>query len=112
MNVTLEPGMTIHISVRFSMSLRTESPKLEMYRHLALDRGVTDLHCPVVFDINDQLTCDLPDVIARDEGVDPAVIYAADHVYAGANVETAPTVVMYGELGTGLPLIRRFFIYI
>lgn len=68
-----------------------------MHRHLSKDRGVSELTCPVVFDINHKLTCAPPP--SFDELKTP-VVYTVDHVYPGINIETAPTVIMYAELGT------------
>ena len=68
-----------------------------MHRHLAKDRGVAELACPVVFDINQKLTCTAP--TSFDE-VKPPVVYTVDHVYPGLNVDSAPTVILYAELGT------------
>ena len=46
--------------LQFSLSLRTESPKVELFSHLASDRGVDELDCPVVYEAGGQLSCDLP----------------------------------------------------
>ena len=66
--------------LKFSLSLKTESPKVEMHSHLASDRGVQDLHCPVVYEYGDQLSCDLPSREQRNKNRSPLITYDIDHV--------------------------------
>ena len=68
--------------LKFSLSLKTESPKVEMHSHLASDRGVQDLHCPVVYEYGDQLSCDLPSQEQRRKhsGGSALKTYEIDHV--------------------------------
>ena len=66
--------------LKFSLSLKTESPKVEMHSHLASDRGVQDLHCPVVYEFGDQLSCDLPSREQRNKNSSPLKTYDIDHV--------------------------------
>ena len=66
--------------LKFSLSLKTESPKVEMHSHLASDRGVQDLNCPVVFEFGDQLSCDLPSKEQRKQHSSPLITYDIDHV--------------------------------
>ena len=66
--------------LKFSLSLKTESPKVEMHSHLASDRGVQDLHCPVVFEFGEQLSCDLPSQEQRNKNSSPLKTYDIDHV--------------------------------
>ena len=64
--------------LQFSLSLRTESPKVEMYSHLASDRGVPGLGCSVVFETGGKLSCELPAPVQSEENVD---LYDIDHIY-------------------------------
>ena len=66
--------------LKFSLSLKTESPKVEMHSHLASDRGVQDLNCPVVYEFGDQLSCDLPSKEQRKKNSSPLKTYDIDHV--------------------------------
>ena len=68
--------------LKFSLSLKTESPKVEMHSHLASDRGVQDLNCPVVFEWADRLSCDLPSQEQRRKSRDSSALktYEIDHV--------------------------------
>jgi len=84
--------------LRFSLSLRTESPKLEMYRHLATDRGVHELDCDIVFDYGGKLSCQLPS-LHQSEVSSPT--FKTDHLYAGGSKkEDLPLVILYGTIGT------------
>ena len=65
--------------LQFSLSLKTESPKVELFSHLASDRGVLDLNCPVVFEAGDELSCELPGLEQRSVG--GLKTYEIDHVY-------------------------------
>jgi len=82
--------------LRFSLGLRTESPKVEMHGHLARDRGVAAMDCPLVYDHAGQLSCALPALAAGPR----AVTYDLDHVFPGQQAEELPEVILYGELGT------------
>ena len=83
--------------LKFSLSLRTESPKVEMHSHLARDRGVPSLSCSPVYDHGQQLSCQLPALKATDK---KAVTYDIDHIYPGAFTEETPEVILYGEIGS------------
>ena len=65
--------------LKFSLSLKTESPKVELFSHLASDRGVGDLHCPVVYEAGDKLSCHLPGLEQRKKG--GLKTYEIDHVF-------------------------------
>lgn len=83
--------------LRFSLSLRTHSPKIEMFRQIAADLGVTKMKCSTVFDLGGKLTCDLPEKLDI-KGSD-ADIHNVDHIYPGID-EKAPLAVVYGEMGS------------
>jgi UDP-glucose:glycoprotein glucosyltransferase len=83
--------------LKFSLGLRTESPKVEMHSHLATDRGVPALGCDAVYDHGGKLSCSLPTVIKAD--AERAVTYDSDHIYPGTD-STAPLVILYGEVGS------------
>jgi len=83
--------------LKFSLSLRAESPKIEMHSHLALDRGVAGMNCPTVFDLGGKLTCGLPDI---KPAADKSISYDIDHVYPSVYNDETPEVIVYGEIGT------------
>ena len=82
--------------LQFSLSLRTESPKVEMYSHLASDRGVPDLGCSVVYESSNQLSCEMPAPTLSDERLQ---LYDIDHVYP-RDSDGYADVIVYGEIGT------------
>ena len=65
--------------LKFSLSLKTESPKVELFSHLASDRGVEDLGCPVVYEAGQELSCQLPSLDQRKAG--GLKTYEIDHLY-------------------------------
>jgi len=76
--------------LKFALSLRTESPKIEMHAHLAVDRGVGELHCDTVFDHNNKLSCSLPDKLV--DGV-RSPSYSSDHIFPGQFTDATPQVI-------------------
>eukprot|EP00090_Calanus_glacialis_P019622 TRINITY_DN3011_c0_g1_i1.p1 TRINITY_DN3011_c0_g1~~TRINITY_DN3011_c0_g1_i1.p1 ORF type:complete len:1524 (+),score=468.92 TRINITY_DN3011_c0_g1_i1:46-4617(+) len=83
--------------LKFSLSLRTESPKIEMHSHLAIDRGVAEMKCPTVFDYGEKLSCSLPTL---NGAASKSVGYDIDHVYPSVYTDDTPEVIVYGEVGT------------
>jgi len=83
--------------LKFSLSLRTESPKVEMFSHLAQDRGVAEMKCATVFDYGEKLSCALPTLTGS---ASRSVGYEIDHVFPSVNAEDMPEVIVYGEIGT------------
>eukprot|EP00092_Neocalanus_flemingeri_P004418 GFUD01004753.1.p1 GENE.GFUD01004753.1~~GFUD01004753.1.p1 ORF type:complete len:1525 (-),score=439.73 GFUD01004753.1:373-4947(-) len=83
--------------LKFSLSLRTESPKVEMHSHLAIDRGVAGMKCPTVFDYGEKLSCALPTLAGS---ASKSVGYDIDHVYPSVYTDDTPEVIVYGEIGT------------
>jgi len=53
--------------LKFSLSLRSMSPKIEMFQQVAIDRGVNKLGCPAVIEYHGKLSCTLPDVGELDD---------------------------------------------
>ena len=82
--------------LQFSLSLKTESPMIEMFSHLASDRGVPDLGCKVVYETDGKLSCHLPLPVKTDQTLE---LYDIDHVYPRES-EGYPDVIVYGEIGT------------
>ena len=66
--------------LKFSLSLKTESPKIEMHSHLASDRGVQELSCPVVYEFGSDLSCQLPSQEKRKQNKESLKTYEIDHV--------------------------------
>lgn len=88
--------------LKFSLSMRIYSPKIEMFRQIALGRGVTmDKNCGAVADVNGQLTCDVSEMkqFAEAGGGTKPVTYEVDHHYPGGE-NSKIGVVLYGEIGT------------
>lgn len=72
--------------LKLSLSMRVYSPKIEMFRQIALDRNLpTGEDCTAVFDINGELTCDIETMkklVEAGSGTKP-VSYDVDHHYPG-----------------------------
>ena len=83
--------------LKFSLGLRTESPKVEMHAHLARDRGVPALSCDTVYDHNDKLSCSLP--ASLQATASRAVTYDIDHIFPESDPDL-PEVILYGEIGS------------
>jgi len=83
--------------LKFSLSLRTESPKIEMHNHLAIDRGVANMNCPTVFDYGEKLSCALPTLAGS---ASKSVGYDIDHVFPSVYTDETPEVIVYGEIGS------------
>ncbi|MCL4132621.1 UNVERIFIED_CONTAM: hypothetical protein GTU68_020422, partial [Idotea baltica] len=88
--------------LKFSLSLRVFSPKIESFNQIALDRQIHDLeNCDTVVDINENLVCD-PSQIGKhikNAGSTKPVVFDVDHIYP-AGVSNDVTAILYGELGT------------
>uniref|UniRef100_A0A6A7FWQ9 UDP-glucose:glycoprotein glucosyltransferase 1-like isoform X2 n=2 Tax=Hirondellea gigas TaxID=1518452 RepID=A0A6A7FWQ9_9CRUS len=91
-----------------SLSLRTHSPKIEMFRQMALDRGLLNLtstqDCVALVDINGQLTCSVDQVQslltdAASKDLSKPILYDVDHHYPGGE-NSKIGAVLYAEIGT------------
>lgn len=75
--------------LKFSLSLRIYSPKIEAYRQIALDRGIQNSgdECDTVVDINGHLVCDVSQIenSIRSASQENVLVFDIDHIYsAGA----------------------------
>lgn len=72
--------------LKLSLSMRVYSPKIEMFRQIALDRNLpTGEDCIAVFDVNGELTCNIEamkKLVEVGSGTKP-VSYDMDHHYPG-----------------------------
>ena len=72
--------------LKFSLSVRAYSPKIEMYRQIILDRSLpSPEECGAVVDVAGQLTCDINEVkeLVEEGGGERPVLYEVDHHYPG-----------------------------
>ncbi|XP_059082867.1 UDP-glucose:glycoprotein glucosyltransferase 1-like [Tigriopus californicus] len=83
--------------LKFSLSLRTSSPKVEMFQQIAADRGVPKLNCPYVLEFNGKLTCQIDelDVQNLDADKNPR-LFSVDHHY-GKSQSKLPAIILYGN---------------
>lgn len=88
--------------LKLSLSMRVYSPKIEMFRQIALDRNLpTGEDCIAVFDVNGELTCNIEamkKLVEVGSGTKP-VSYDMDHHYPGGE-NSKVGVTLYAELGT------------
>ena len=84
--------------LRFALSLRTQSPKIEMFQQVAIDRGVDQLGCDAVVEFRGKLSCSLPESAAAGEAQTAAdsSIFSVDHVHPHSDREKE-LVVLYAD---------------
>lgn len=84
--------------LRFALSLRTQSPKIEMFQQIATDRGVEQLGCETVVDFQGTLSCSLPDVGENvlSSKLDPN-LFSVDHIHSHSDREKA-TLILYANI--------------
>ncbi|XP_018026730.1 UDP-glucose:glycoprotein glucosyltransferase 1 isoform X2 [Hyalella azteca] len=93
--------------LQLSLALRVHSPKIEMFRQIALDRGIlnrTDTqNCQAVIDVNGHLICGVKSLkksLGDVTGIaSHMAIYDVDHHYPGGESNKLK-VVLYAEIGT------------
>ena len=75
--------------LQLSLSLRTHSPKLELFRQIGLDRGLQNStktkHCPAVVDVNGHLICSVEELSKQitSKILEKPIMYDMDHHYPG-----------------------------
>ncbi|KAG1695918.1 UDP-glucose:glycoprotein glucosyltransferase 1 [Nymphon striatum] len=87
--------------LRFYLSLRYFSPKVEMFQQIALDQNLPD--CEAVVNINGKVTCNVDEIaelIANAQDSPKCSTYKVDHHYISGMDSAAVTAVLYGEIGT------------
>ena len=87
--------------MRLSLSLRTHSPRIEMFQQIALDRGVEAARCGdgYVVEFRGKLHCSLRELdFGARGGGDATQLFNTDHVYPHEEA-SAPVAVLYGEAG-------------
>lgn len=83
--------------LKFSLSLRTSSPKVEMFQQIAADRGVPKLNCPYVLEFNGKLACQIDDLDVKNLNSDlNPRLFSVDHHY-GKSQNKLPAVILYGN---------------
>jgi len=85
--------------LRFSLSLRTQSPKIEMFEQVAIDRGVDQLGCDAVVEFRGKLSCQLPESIEPGDAAQSTdgAIFSVDHVHPHSDREKE-LVVLYADV--------------
>ena len=86
--------------LKLSLSLRTESPRIEMFQQIAIDRGVRDRPCPrgIVMEAAGKLVCEV-DKLNLDPKAEAPKLFQVDHHYPRSEEEGLPTVVLYARPG-------------
>ena len=86
--------------MKLSLSLRTHSPRIEMFQQIAKDRGVEGARCDggYVVEFRGKLHCDVDKVAFYAKGDDSTQLFNTDHVYPHEEA-SAPAAVLYGEAG-------------
>ncbi len=87
--------------LKFDLSLRNFSPKIEMFQQIAIDRGVHELDCDAVIEFDGKLTCDFPSDLANNnkDTMDPVLI-DQDHQYVHWDDRAKNTVILYARVGS------------
>ena len=85
--------------MKFSLALREYSPKIEMYQHLALDRGVGKMNCDAVFEFRGKLGCEENFSIESAGEESAPKIFDLDHLYPHQD-PLSEIVILYGEVGS------------
>ncbi len=92
--------------LKLSLSLRTKSPRIEMFQQMSLDRGVPDAGCgqgAFVLEAAGGLHCSLEaarEALKNDEGAKRSPeVFKVDHHYPRRD-PSAPTAVLYAEPGS------------
>ena len=89
--------------MKLSLSLRTHSPRIEMFQQIAADRGVKGAACEktaYVVDFGGELHCDVARIDfdkKEDFGPGPQ-LFNTDHVYPHEK-DSTPVAILYGEAG-------------
>lgn len=85
--------------LKFELALHTLSPKIEMFNQVAFERGVDQMNCQAVLDLNGELKCDFSE--AENGGGGNAVqLIEHDHKYVHWPEESKQVVVLYGNIGS------------
>ncbi|KAI5693935.1 hypothetical protein M8J75_008163 [Diaphorina citri] len=90
--------------LKLSLAMHSDSPRVEMYNQIALQRGVK---CPVALDVGDALLCTLDSLentinsyLKKDKSSLVRMdTFRIDHQYPGCD-NSSLTLILYGELGT------------
>jgi hypothetical protein len=86
--------------LKFDLSLRSFSPKIEMFQQVANDRLLSKkLTCDTIIDYNGHLSCDLP---SNPKKTDEKITQIdEDHRYPHWDDEAQDVVVLYAQAGNG-----------
>ena len=85
--------------LRFALSLRTHSPKIEMFQQVAIEHGVDQLGCDAVVEYRGKLTCNLPEIVVTPDDIhtDGSHVFSVDHVHPHS-VREMELVVLYADV--------------
>lgn len=89
--------------LKFELALRSNSPKIQMFQQIAKDRGVDELNCDTVIDVNGHLSCDFPENLLQKKPSENGHKFAEiedDHRYIHYDDHAEIQVVLYAKIGT------------
>eukprot|EP00795_Rhopilema_esculentum_P016307 gene16307-7694_t len=87
--------------MKFSLSLRSFSPLIQVYRQLLRETDIPD--CEVLFLVEDKLFCDFDELatyISSTKNGSKTTVHTFDHVYPGTDDNSVVVVVLYGAVGS------------
>lgn len=72
--------------MKFSLSLHIYSPKIESFRQIAFDQGISQKDCNAVAEVEGSLICnpsDVKDHLQKSNVGPRSLVFDLDHVYSG-----------------------------
>ncbi|CAG0918617.1 unnamed protein product [Notodromas monacha] len=88
--------------LKFALSLRYYSPRIEMFRQIAADRGVPK-NCAAVVEINGVMTCnpgDIDRLVTSATSGSAAEVLQMDHRHPESDASSTTRAVLYAEPGS------------
>ena len=88
--------------LKFELALRAHSPKVEMFRQIAKDRGIYAKNCDAVIEFNGKLFCDIPSEFKVNGELLEVVEVEDDHRFLhfwDDEEQNIPIVILYGKIG-------------
>nr|XP_002120850.2 UDP-glucose:glycoprotein glucosyltransferase 1 isoform X2 [Ciona intestinalis] len=88
--------------LKFALSLRTYSPRVEMFHQLAVINGLTG--CDIFFDVHGQKTCEYSEVhqllkSAKMQDLQPSTVFKQDHVFPESKSSDS-TIILYANIAS------------
>ena len=90
------PAVQLNL-LKFSLALREYSPKVEMYQHLALDRGVGKLQCDAVVEYRGKLACEETFSLKSTSAGPGPKLFKLDHYHPHQD-PLSEAVILYADL--------------